>query len=416
VRKPLPIHIPQKFQNYDCTGCSACCRGRFGINITADDHDRIVAQGWTCQELGIPEQRLVKRQGDQYKLAHRPDGSCVFLQEDGLCRIHAKFGEPAKPFGCRMYPFRLIPAGNQIRVDMRFDCPPVASNSGRPVPAHRSDLTDLFKLVAANNVEAKAPPFFGNVTLTWPQLARVTDAFQTVLVDVSVDITRRIVACINMAALLRDPRVANLPDAEFGEYLDELVASVQEVAINDPIVRRAPHSLQHLALRHIIGIYGRIVRVIDKPKPAQLLVTSLRMLGGNGNLPPLRDELAKVTFAQTEQSMGVPSGDAALAIERYLHMHLISMGFFGRAFYGRSYLDGLNALLLTYPILCWFARAEAISSELTTLTKESAERAMLIVDHQHGSAPTLNNANVRALTNFLCDRASLRAIAIWYGS
>jgi hypothetical protein len=97
-------------------------------------------------------------------------------------------------------------------------------------------------------------------------------------------------------------------------------------------------------------------------------------------------------------------------------MHLTSMGFFGPAFYGRSYLDGLNALLLTYPIVCWFARAIAASEGARTLTKESVERAMMIVDHQHGTTPLLNSGSVRALTVFLCDRAILRSLAIWYGT
>ena len=50
----------------------------------------------------------------RYRLGHQADGACVFLDERGLCRIHAKFGEQAKPLACRIYPYAFHPAGKKI--------------------------------------------------------------------------------------------------------------------------------------------------------------------------------------------------------------------------------------------------------------------------------------------------------------
>jgi hypothetical protein len=174
--------------------------------------------------------------------------------------------------------------------------------------------------------------------------------------------------------------------------------------------------MERIALRHILGIYGRTTKVGEKPNPFRLLWISLRMLAGSGSIPPLRDELSKSTFEDTEKSLGIPMGEAALTFERYLQMHLTSMGFFGRAFYERSYIEGLNALILTYPLLCWFSRAIAAAEGQSTVTKECAEKALMIVDHQHGLAPKLISSSIRPLTLFLSDRAILRSLAIWYGS
>src|SRR3569833_4386549 len=106
---------PQPLQSYDCTGCGDCCRGRFAILITEEDKARIDKQAWTDDELGLGGKPLFTRRGGEYQIAHRADGSCIFLNDEGLCKIHAKYGEPAKPVACRLYPFRFIPVGDQIR-------------------------------------------------------------------------------------------------------------------------------------------------------------------------------------------------------------------------------------------------------------------------------------------------------------
>ena len=143
------------------------------------------------------------------------------------------------------------------------------------------------------------------------------------------------------------------------------------------------------------------------------LSVSTRMLAGKGNVPRLRDGFPDgVAFAALETSFPV-TGAAAGALERYLHTHLVSMGFCGRAFYGRGYLDGLGALLLTYPLACWFARAFAGTGELSA---SHTERALMVVDHLHGASPLLNAPSERQRTSLLCAPDTLRSLVVWYGS
>ena len=47
--------------------------------------------------------------GKKWFLSHRPDGSCVFLSDQGRCRIHERHGYEAKPLPCRLFPFVLVP-------------------------------------------------------------------------------------------------------------------------------------------------------------------------------------------------------------------------------------------------------------------------------------------------------------------
>src|SRR3954462_9717774 len=86
--RTLPI-----LEQWDCHHCTACCR-ETTIQLNADDLARLKAQRWDEQ----PEYRdvqTVRRSlmlGGGSVLAHKPDGSCVFLTEAGLCRIHEAFG------------------------------------------------------------------------------------------------------------------------------------------------------------------------------------------------------------------------------------------------------------------------------------------------------------------------------------
>src|SRR5262245_4511598 len=89
---PLPVrHLPV-VQNWDCHACGQCCK-EYTVHVTREERERIAAQGWSA----LPEfagVKLVVRDGwfGRPRLNHRADGSCVFLDERGLCRIHAKFG------------------------------------------------------------------------------------------------------------------------------------------------------------------------------------------------------------------------------------------------------------------------------------------------------------------------------------
>ena len=104
-------------QNWSCHNCSGCCR-QHQIEITAEERRRIEHQNWTAED-GIPAgQPLFQSLGPKWNrrsaLAHQADGACVFLNEDGLCRIHAKFGEAAKPLACRVYPYAFHPDGKKV--------------------------------------------------------------------------------------------------------------------------------------------------------------------------------------------------------------------------------------------------------------------------------------------------------------
>ncbi len=149
-------------QNWDCHSCSDCC-SRHIVEITTEERQTILDQGWSDDDEfteGTPI--LVRDQGSfwnrRWRLGQRPDGACVFLDEQGLCRIHAKFGEPTKPLACRVYPYAFHPQGKQVTVSLRFSCPSVVENRGRPVTDQRETLKAMARESVPANVTAALAP------------------------------------------------------------------------------------------------------------------------------------------------------------------------------------------------------------------------------------------------------------------
>src|SRR5712691_4045759 len=129
----LPIrHLPV-VQNWDCHGCTNCCRD-YVVHVTDEERRRILAQGWET-DPDIGDLPLFVRFGPwwrrRWRLSERGNGDCVFLSPQGRCRIHERFGGDAKPLACRLFPFVLVPTENHWRVGLRYACPSVAANNRR---------------------------------------------------------------------------------------------------------------------------------------------------------------------------------------------------------------------------------------------------------------------------------------------
>src|SRR5262245_45089325 len=137
----MPVrHLPV-VQNWDCHVCGQCCR-EYEIAVTADERKRIEAQGWK-DDPDIGDLPLFVRRrwwSFSYKLNSLTDRGCVFLTPDNRCRIHARFGHQAKPLGCRLFPYVMVPAGDHWRVAIRFACPSAAANLGTPISGQLRDL------------------------------------------------------------------------------------------------------------------------------------------------------------------------------------------------------------------------------------------------------------------------------------
>ena len=139
----LPIYIPElPAQKYSCHGCGACCRD-FTVQLTDADMQKLHDQGWK-ERLG--QEYVVKFRGHSW-LKQTDDGACVFLGDNGLCKVHAEFGLEAKPLACQFFPFMLSPNTRDTHVGISFACGSVVASKGAPLQTHRDDVRRMGELL-----------------------------------------------------------------------------------------------------------------------------------------------------------------------------------------------------------------------------------------------------------------------------
>ncbi len=121
---------------FACDGRGVCCRQYATVVFSQLEATRARAL--------LP---LVERGGDRHEWAFTPrhgsiaipacavkhvDGACAYLDEAGLCRIHAAGGALAKPFGCNLFPARFVDDGEAVRVSALVECACVLRSAGQP--------------------------------------------------------------------------------------------------------------------------------------------------------------------------------------------------------------------------------------------------------------------------------------------
>ncbi len=402
---------PPAWQCYDCHTSGQCCQGYFEVAVTEAERERILQQGWAALPEYAGQALVVPRHGG-WVLANRADGACVFHGEDGLCRIHARFGEPAKPLACRLYPFVFVPAGDEVRVDLRFDCPSVAGSRGRELPQHVGELKQL--LAQAVPTKGFRPSTTARlavgVDVAWAVVRQVTQALETVLDDISLSMVQRVLTVSAVAAMLPALPLDQVAAGSVPEMMTVLIASCMAEALSPDSAVAPPTRMVRLLFRQMVGLYGRADRLSQPPRVGARLAASLRLAVGRGLFPRIRPDFPAVSFAAVEATAADLDQHGSEAVSRYYRTKLNSLGFFGPGFYGETYQGGLAALCLTYPILLWYARLFAAGEGLAAPDEAAVVRAIQVVDRNHGRTPLLDTRTERARRQQLSGFEVLRSL------
>ncbi len=121
---PVSLHM----LSHQCVGCGRSCQGHVVgplseayVEKLQGLHDELVKD---FPELeGLSPIRVEKHKSTEVTaLAVREDGTCIYLGDDKLCRIHKKFGSAAKPMVCRLYPLNLVQTEDQVRIGTPLRC------------------------------------------------------------------------------------------------------------------------------------------------------------------------------------------------------------------------------------------------------------------------------------------------------
>jgi lysine-N-methylase len=420
----LPVrHLPV-VQNWDCHVCGTCCK-EYLVTLTEEERRQIEAQGWDKDEE-IGDLPILKKTGPwwarRYHLTHRGDGSCIFLTEQGRCRIHERFGYAAKPLPCRLFPFLLVPAGDHWRVGVRFACPSAAANKGRSVTEHEESLRKFAaELAQREGVDLQpgdcvlpAPALQGRQRTDWPDLLRFMHALLTILRNPQDRMERRLRKCTALANLCREARFEEVRGGRLAEFLKITVDSLENEVPADPATLPPPGWLGRLLFRQAVAVFTRKDHGPDCGVARQgrvaLLLAAWRFAVGNGAVPRLHNRLPETTFAQIETAAGPLPADAEDVLERYFTIKVESMQFCGPTNFRLPFWEGLEMLLLMGAVIFWVARAMADLPRV-----EAVQRALTIVDDHFGYNRVLRARRHRVGFSILARSGELQNLIAWYG-
>lgn len=418
-------HLPL-IQNWDCHQCGTCCTD-YWVPVSEEERARIEAQGWE-KEPGFGSVPLFKKYGSwfrpKYRLAQVAGDRCIFLDEKGLCRIHAKFGIMAKPFACRLYPYILVPAGDHWRVSMRFACPSAAANKGRNLVqslpeieqmAQELETWDRNQLVVSRGPDMGPPPrLHGRESVSWPDLDYFVGALLNVLRDRSDSIVRRMLRCLALARLCQQARFDKLTGHRLREFLQILETTASAEVPRNLERYGQPTWIGRVLFRTTLALFLRkdqgARRGVSRQGRLALMRAMWRMVWAKGNLPQLQIGLPQKTFAEYEQPMGLLGKPAEEALERYYVIKVESLQFCGRSYYDLPFWEGFHHLALTLPMICWAARGFREVGQPDAIYK-----AITLLDENFGYNPLLGRPRHRMSLWILSFRHELEKLLAWYG-
>jgi lysine-N-methylase len=119
--------------------------------------------------------------------------------------------------------------------------------------------------------------------------------------------------------------------------------------------------------------------------------------------------MPETTFADLERPAGPLPAATETMLTRYYRVKCESMHFFGPTNFRLPYLDGLESLLLTFPVIMWLARA------FTDRSRDDAVLlAMRIVDDNFGYNKLLGLSRQRLSTRIMAARGEMAKLIAWY--
>src|SRR5262245_47812494 len=226
---PLPIKPLPMIERWDCHQCGVCCRGSI-VPLTPEEVELLQAQGWHERPdlRGTPVMVRERTQGHTHRLAQRPDGSCVFLLPDGLCRIHKELGFDAKPLICRMFPLQVVPRDNAAYVTLRRACPSAAADKGRPVTEQLDFARSLVRERKLAQESPQAPPLTRSLNRGWTAARRLLLALERLLTDQRYPPVRRLAHALTLCRLLEQAKTRVFDDAKLGDLIGVLEENVAD--------------------------------------------------------------------------------------------------------------------------------------------------------------------------------------------
>jgi lysine-N-methylase len=415
VNLSLPIlTLAVREQKYSCHGCGNCCRD-FTVQLREDDLRKLREQGWE-EELGEPV--TVTFRGQTF-LRQREDGACMFLLDNGLCRIHAKFGFEKKPIACQLFPFHLSPSGQGVQAGINFACQSVLENKGVELRSHQAELMRMAGQFQELSQRFGPPMLADQLRAEDEEVAALRAHVDAWLSERAHDFTVRLDGLAWVAHSLALAQLGGVRRSRFAELLHVLFGALPEELTFRPVPpasRRQKKMLRQAVFARTEDPKLRTIEQLGRFR------TTLRQLGrnrrfrlGKGAAPQIgADWPGDVAMLSVERIGPATDAREIEAIDdlmtRYLRASVLGGRAWGNGYYGWPMVRGLGALLINVAAVGWLARLHAAGAGRERINLEDVRAALGRVDRTAGRARWLGSVSERLRLKYLSMDEGLRAL------
>lgn len=407
--KTLPV-----LEQWECARCGRCCRGSL-IWLDESDREKLQAQGWDRHSDFATMQTVVREGwiGSRYRLAQRPDGSCVFLMPDGRCRVHTEFGADAKPLICRMFPLQLVPLEKTAILTTRRACPTAAADQGLSLHEYQAESRQLAAEAGLIDEAVSAPPITKSWQAGWNEFTIVGRSLEKLMCDARFPLVRRLTHALKFCDLLESRRVRKVDSGTLPELCELFESGAEDVGDlfqNKAAVESAAAVLFRQTAAEYLRLHHRNVARETWSERWRMAWSALRIVRGKGKVPLVHGDLPETTFQALERPLGHLGEAVQRPFLRFFETQLASKQFAVVCRPGWPLVESFRALALAYPVGLWLLRL--LSTGRAPLAEDAID-VVTMLDRGQGFA-RLTNAHHRARVATLARLGGLERLTVWY--
>lgn len=418
MSRPLVVILPKlETQRFSCASCTRCCR-ELVVHLFDSDLRKIDEQDWRGELNAEPYVKL----GRGHVLNKSPDGACVFLDAEGRCRIHNRFGFNAKPLACRLYPFILHRYADHWQSGLRFDCPSVARSHGDLLGTHRDEVARIAKSIGeAASLRSDRMELHTGLEASRHEVRCVVEALEAWMHEgqgAAAELEQRLRCAAWVTEMLCRANLAKVRGSRFAELVELLVRGAPAESEDQPAEVATPR--QRKLLRQLTFAYGQMsslqemrLGILGKGRLVWRQLRQSRRFGRGRGPVPGRSGGRPTTFEQVDAVLpadGPGAEPIAELITRYVRHRLQTGTVGGAGYYGWPLFDGLQALWLSVVVISWAARLGASEANLDQVRFDDIVTATGYVDRAVGRVPVIGTTSERLRTRYLTSGGGMQRL------
>jgi lysine-N-methylase len=401
----LPI-----LERWDCHHCTACCR-ETTIQLTAQDLVELRNQRWDQHPefRGVPVTRRSSWLSGSPVLAHKEDGSCVFLTVEGMCRIHEQFGPDAKPAMCQQFPLTTVRTDRQEFFTVLRSCPSAAADRGRPLREHQSEYRRQHGKGSSAPTPPAVPPIVRGAQPSWNDFHRVAGALQRLVTDERFPLIRRLVHAVRFASLLDACRWRRVAEEARHELIELLEQSARDNC--GPLFQDRPPPTRATA-RLFRRLGAHFIRCVPGGRPTRTVADHWRAMRYSGQvaraqdqLPALHPAFPSIASNMLERPLGPLVEEVLQPLTHLIESHAHSSRY-ALTHPTLPLTTGIRRLVFLHPIALWMLRWRTTDRAPTT-----DDMVQIVVALERGMALTALDRAV----GYMNEADQLERLVAWYG-